>query len=73
MTLRSHPGELIRRACVDPFNGVCVASWTRKLGVDKNTFNRLANSKADISPEMAVRLSAVLGHTAESWLTLQDH
>jgi addiction module HigA family antidote len=31
------------------------------------------NGKADISPEMAVRQSAVLGRTAESWPALQDH
>ncbi|MES9980328.1 MAG: HigA family addiction module antitoxin [Candidatus Thiodiazotropha sp. 6PLUC5] len=41
--------------------------------MNKSTFNRLVNCKADISPEMAVRLSAVLGRTAESWLALQDH
>lgn len=26
----------------------------------------------DLSPEMAVRLSAVLGRSAESWMLLQD-
>ena len=28
--------------------------------------------KAGVSPEMAVRLSKVLGGSAESWLTLQE-
>ncbi|MEW8331616.1 MAG: HigA family addiction module antitoxin [Candidatus Thiodiazotropha sp.] len=68
-----HPGELILRTYIDPFDGVSIASVARELGVDKSTFNRLVNGKADISPEMAVRLSAVLGRTAESWLALQDH
>ncbi|MES9862278.1 MAG: HigA family addiction module antitoxin [Candidatus Thiodiazotropha sp. LLP2] len=77
MTIRPHnpphPGELILRTYIEPFEGVSIASVARELGVDKSTFNRLVNCKADISPEMAVRLSAVLGRTAESWLALQDH
>ena len=77
MTIRPHnpphPGELILRTYIDPFDGVSIASVSRELGVDKSTFNRLVNCKADISPEMAVRLSVVLGRTAESWLALQAH
>ncbi|MES9942972.1 MAG: HigA family addiction module antitoxin [Candidatus Thiodiazotropha sp. 6PLUC7] len=72
MTIRSHnpphPGELILRTYIEPFEGVSIASVARELGVNKSTFNRLVNCKADISPEMAVRLSAVLGRNAESWL-----
>ncbi|MET0019034.1 MAG: HigA family addiction module antitoxin [Candidatus Thiodiazotropha sp. 6PLUC1] len=68
-----HPGELILRTYIEPFEGVSIASVARELGVNKSTFNRLVNCKADISPEMAVRLSAVLGRNAESWLALQDH
>jgi plasmid maintenance system antidote protein VapI len=29
--------------------------------------------KSNISPEMALRLSKVLGRSPESWLALQDH
>jgi addiction module HigA family antidote len=64
---------LINRTYIEPFDGVSVASVARELGVAKSTFSRLVNGKADISPEMAVRLSAVLGRSAESWLALQDH
>ncbi|MES9990801.1 MAG: HigA family addiction module antitoxin [Candidatus Thiodiazotropha sp.] len=68
-----HPGELIKRTYIEPFDDVSVASVARELGVAKSTFSRLVNGKADISPEMALRLSAVLGRSAESWLALQDH
>jgi addiction module HigA family antidote len=64
---------MIHRTYIEPFDGISIASVARELGVDKSTFNRLVNGKADISPEMAVRLSIVLGRTAESWLALQDH
>ena len=42
-----------------------------KLGVVRSTFSRLLNGKSGVSPEMAVRLSTVLGGSPESWLSLQ--
>ncbi|MCU7918664.1 MAG: HigA family addiction module antidote protein [Candidatus Thiodiazotropha sp. (ex Epidulcina cf. delphinae)] len=67
-----HPGGLIERTYIEPFKAVSAAGIARELGVSKSTFSRLLAGKSDISPEMAVRLSAVLGRTAESWLSLQD-
>lgn len=68
-----HPGELIARTYIEPFPEVSAANVARKLGVAKSTFSRLLTGKSDITPEMAVRLSAVLGRSAESWLLLQDN
>ena len=68
-----HPGELIERTYIEPFADVTAASIARELGVAKSTFSRLIAGKSDITPEMAVRLSVVLGRSAESWLALQDH
>ncbi len=68
-----HPGGLIKRTYIEPFPDVTAASIARELGVSKSTFSRLLAGKSDISPEMAVRLSAVLGRSAESWLALQDN
>lgn len=67
-----HPGSLIRRTYIEPFEGISANNIADKLGVARSTFNRLLNANAGISPEMAVRLSQVLGGTAESWLTLQE-
>ena len=68
-----HPGGMIDRAYIEPFKNVTAASIARELGVSKSTFSRLLAGKSDITPEMAVRLSAVLGRTAESWLLMQDN
>ncbi len=68
-----HPGGMIERTYIEPFAEVTAASIARELGVSKSTFSRLLAGKSDISPEMAVRLSAVLGRSAESWLALQDN
>ena len=67
-----HPGGLIRRTYIEPFDGVTGNKVADQLGVARSTFSRLLSGKAGLSPEMAVRLSQVLGGSAESWLTLQE-
>ena len=68
-----HPGELIKRTYIDPFDDISGNQVAKRLGVAIITFNRLINGVSDISPEMAVRLSKVLGRSPESWLLMQDH
>ena len=41
------------------------------LGVTRNTLSELVNEKRGMSPEMAMRLSKVIGGSAESWLVQQ--
>ena len=66
-----HPGELIQRTYIDPFKEITSNRVADKLGVARSTFSRLLRGESGISPEMAVRLSEVLGGSAESWLALQ--
>jgi addiction module HigA family antidote len=68
-----HPGELIKRTYIDPFDELSGNQVARRLGVAVSTFNRLVNGVSDISPEMAIRLSKVLGRSPESWLLMQDN
>ena len=67
-----HPGALIQRTYIEPFCEISGNNIADRLGVARSAFNRLLNGVADVSPEMAVRLSGVLGGSAESWLTLQE-
>ena len=67
-----HPGALIQRTYIEPFSEISGNNIADRLGVARSTFNRLLNGVSDVSPEMAVRLSSVLGGSAESWLTLQE-
>ncbi|MBE9539280.1 MAG: HigA family addiction module antidote protein [Proteobacteria bacterium] len=67
-----HPGALIQRTYIKPFREISGNNIADRLGVARSTFNRLLNGVSDVSPEMAVRLSGVLGGSAESWLTLQE-
>lgn len=68
----SHPGPLIYRTYIEPFDTITSAKIARELGVNKSTFGRLLKGQIDISSDMAVKLSAVLGRSAESWLRLQE-
>ena len=69
-----HPGEFIRSVYLDPYSDkISRSEIARQLGVARPTFNRLVNEQSNISPEMAIRLSKVLGGSAQSWLNIQTH
>ncbi len=67
-----HPGVLIQRTYIEPFAEITGNKIADRLGIARSTFNRLLNGVSNVSPEMAVRLSSVLGGSVDSWLTLQE-
>jgi addiction module HigA family antidote len=67
-----HPGAFIKRVYLEPFK-VGSNELARKLQVSAGLVSRLLNGKTDVSPAMALKLSVVLGRSAESWLLMQDN
>lgn len=67
-----HPGGFIKRVYIDPFK-LGINELAKELHVSASTLSRLINEKSDISPEMALKLSKVIGRSAESWLQMQDN
>jgi len=67
-----HPGEFIREVYLEP-HGLSARRLAQRLAVSPSTLGRVLNGSSAISPEMALRLSRVLGRSPESWLALQDH
>lgn len=65
-----HPGVFIKATYLDPF-GISVKYLADHLKVAVSTIHRVINGFSAVSPEMAYRLSAVLGRTPESWLAMQ--
>jgi addiction module HigA family antidote len=65
-----HPGEVIKRQCLEPL-GLTVTKAAEGLGVSRNTMSMLDNGRLGISPEMAIRLSQGFGGSPESWLRQQ--
>lgn len=66
-----HPGDFIKEVYLEPF-GISSRQLAASLGVSPSTLSRLLKGDSGISPEMALRLSKVLGRTPESWLSMQD-
>ena len=62
-----HPGEILRKLCLDPL-GISVTAAAKGLGVTRKTLSSILNGRAGISPEMAIRLSIAFETSAESWL-----
>jgi antitoxin HigA-1 len=67
-----HPGEFIREIYLAPYD-ISVRQVAKNLKVSSSTLNRLLRGESNVSPEMALRLSKVLGRSPESWLAMQDH
>ena len=66
----THPGKFIRKVYLEELN-ITAANLAAALGVNKATMSRLLNEKADLSPQLAFRLSKVLGGSAGSWMNMQ--
>ena len=67
-----HPGEFIYATYMEPFDISC-RKLAKHLDVAASTLNRILKMQSGVSPEMALRLSTVLGRTPESWLMMQDN
>ena len=65
-----HPGEVLQDTVLGA-GGITVTEFAKKLGVSRVTLSRVANGRAAISADMALRLAAALGGSAESWLSMQ--
>ncbi len=65
-----HPGEIVRWDCLEPL-GLTVTRAAQGLGVSRQALSSLVNGKADLSVEMALRLSRAFGSSPETWLGLQ--
>ncbi|MCW8829429.1 MAG: HigA family addiction module antitoxin [Gammaproteobacteria bacterium] len=67
----SHPGALLREVIL-PETGMTVTKLAEVCGIARNTLSRIVNEKADISEDIAIRLSRALGSTPEFWLAMQN-
>ncbi|MFM7461092.1 MAG: HigA family addiction module antitoxin [Burkholderiales bacterium] len=65
-----HPGEVLRDG-VFADSQVTVTEFASRIGVTRVALSRVLNGKAGVSADMAVRLAAALGGSAQSWLHLQ--
>jgi addiction module HigA family antidote len=64
----AHPGEVLREYLPESLG---VTEAARRLGVTRQALSALLNGRAGISAEMALRLEAALGTSAEMWVGMQ--
>lgn len=64
----AHPGEVLREYLPE---NLSVTETARRLGVTRQALSALLNGRAGVSAEMALRLEAALGTSAEMWLEMQ--
>lgn len=65
-----HPGEVLQDTVLSE-GRLTVSDFAKKLGVSRVALSRVVNGRAAVSADMALRLAAALGGSAESWLTMQ--
>jgi addiction module HigA family antidote len=66
-----HPGEVLADTVLRKDGGLTVSAFAQALGVSRVALSRVVNGRAAVSAELAIRLAAALGGSAESWLTMQ--
>lgn len=66
----THPGEFIRAEILEPLR-LNISDAARVLGVRRATLSDLLNSKAALSPEMALRVEKAFGVDMEMLLRMQ--
>lgn len=63
-----YAGELIAETLEEG-----VRDLAKALDVVPSTAHKLIRGKSSVTPEMAIKLSAVLGSSAKFWLNIQDN
>ncbi|MFI0545794.1 MAG: HigA family addiction module antitoxin [Brachymonas sp.] len=63
-----HPGTVLEQY----LEGVSVSHAAASAGVSRVHLSRILHGKANISADMALRLAALLGTSAELWLGMQS-
>jgi addiction module HigA family antidote len=66
-----HPGAVLRDTVLRADGGITVTEFAKSLRVSRVALSRVVNGHAAISAELAIRLAAALGGSAESWLRMQ--
>ena len=61
-----HPGEVLQDTVLAQMT---VTEFAKRLGVSRVALSRVVNGRAAVSAELAIRLAAALGGSAESWST----
>ena len=66
----THPGEILLEEVIKVHH-LSIGEAADLLGITRPTLSNIVNEKSSITPNMALRIKAVFGGTAEIWVRLQ--
>ena len=67
----THPGEMLFEEFIKPLN-LTQTELAHRLGVSYPRLNEIIKCRRSVTPDTALRLSRVLGMSADFWLGLQQ-
>ena len=67
----SHPGEILKMEIIEG-RELIIGKAADLLGVTRPTLSNILNSKASITPNIALRIETVFGGSARFWVRLQS-
>lgn len=67
----SHPGGFIRHEIIEPL-GLTVTAAANALGVTRAALSTLLNERAQLSPEMALRIEKAFGVSMDTLMRMQN-
>ena len=70
MKIPAHPGGFVKSEIVEA-SGLSVTDAARALGVTRPALSALLNERANLSPEMALRIEKAFGVSMETLMRMQ--
>jgi len=67
----AHPGSFVKHEIIEPL-GLSVTDAAQVLGVTRATLSAMLNARAQLSPEMALRLEKAFGVPMETLMRMQN-
>jgi antitoxin HigA-1 len=67
----AHPGGFVKTEVIEPL-GLSVTAAADVLGVTRAALSALLNERADLSPEMAIRIEKAFGVSMETLMRMQN-
>ena len=67
----THPGGFVKTEIIEPL-GLSVTAAADVLGVTRAALSALLNERADLSPEMAIRIEKAFGVSMETLMRMQN-
>jgi antitoxin HigA-1 len=67
----AHPGGFLRSEVIEPLD-LSVTSAAKALGVTRPALSALLNQRADLSPDMALRIEKAFGVSMDTLMRMQN-